>query len=250
MSYILDALKKAEAERQLGAVPNLHMQPVSTLSYRATGARGKTWLIAAALSGLIAVALLAWLQPWRAPSGEPSISPPVAALPSTQVSQVAAENPPQSQTEIAPIAPTGPATLSSEAATIESAPQAPPVATRKPAVKEKPAPVHKQRNPDAVAQAPKPNAAPVAAPAPVQAPHAQEQAPLSARELPENIQRELPNVSIGGYIYSDNPRERQLLANKRLLREGEEAAPGLVLEKMLPRAAVFNYKGHRYQVAY
>lgn len=72
----------------------------------------------------------------------------------------------------------------------------------------------------------------------------------SQRELPEQIQRELPSLTIGGYIYSDNPRERQLLVNRRLLHEGEEAAPGIVLEKMMPKAAVFNYKGYRYRIAY
>jgi general secretion pathway protein B len=73
---------------------------------------------------------------------------------------------------------------------------------------------------------------------------------FSPRELPEQIQRELPKLAIGGYIYSDNPRERQLLVNQRLLHEGEEAAPGVMLEKMLPKAAVFTYKGYRYRLAY
>jgi general secretion pathway protein B len=59
-----------------------------------------------------------------------------------------------------------------------------------------------------------------------------------------------PQITIAGYVYSDNPSDRQLLVNKKLLHEGEEAAPGLVLERMLPKAAVFNYNGTRYQVPY
>jgi general secretion pathway protein B len=70
------------------------------------------------------------------------------------------------------------------------------------------------------------------------------------RELPENIQREIPTLTIGGYIYSGNQSERSVLINKRLLHEGEEVAPGLVLEKMLPKEAVLSYKGHRYRISY
>ena len=57
-------------------------------------------------------------------------------------------------------------------------------------------------------------------------------------------------MTIGGYIYSGNQSERSVLINKRLLHEGEEVAPGLVLEKMLPKEAVLSYKGHRYRISY
>lgn len=72
----------------------------------------------------------------------------------------------------------------------------------------------------------------------------------SLRELPEAIARELPQVSIGGYIYSPNPADRLLLIDKVLRHEGEEVAPGLTLEKLLPKAAVMNYRGYRYRVPY
>jgi general secretion pathway protein B len=68
--------------------------------------------------------------------------------------------------------------------------------------------------------------------------------------LPEVIQREVPKVVFGGYIYSQNPADRLLLVDKTLRREGEEVAPGLVLERLLPTAAVMNYKGYRYRVPY
>jgi general secretion pathway protein B len=35
-----------------------------------------------------------------------------------------------------------------------------------------------------------------------------------------------------------------------LRREGEEVAPGLKLEKLNPKEAVFNFKGYRYRVPY
>ena len=70
------------------------------------------------------------------------------------------------------------------------------------------------------------------------------------RDLPEPQRSSLPQVSFGGYMYSKNPADRLLLIDKVLRHEGEEVAPGLVLEKLLPRAAVMNYRGTRYRVAY
>jgi general secretion pathway protein B len=70
------------------------------------------------------------------------------------------------------------------------------------------------------------------------------------RELPANIQREIPALTVGGYIYASKPAERSILINNRLLREGEQIAPGLTLEKMMPREAVLNYRGYRYRVPY
>ncbi len=70
------------------------------------------------------------------------------------------------------------------------------------------------------------------------------------RGAPEPIQRAIPPISVGGYIYSKNPADRLLLIDKVLRHEGEELAPGFVLEKLLPKAAIFNYKGYRYRVAY
>ncbi|MFL6674575.1 MAG: general secretion pathway protein GspB, partial [Massilia sp.] len=69
-------------------------------------------------------------------------------------------------------------------------------------------------------------------------------------ELPDAVQREVPKVTFGGYIYSPNPADRLLLIDKTLRHEGEEVAPGLVLEKLMPTAAVMNYRGYRYRVGY
>ena len=70
------------------------------------------------------------------------------------------------------------------------------------------------------------------------------------RDLPEPIQRAIPQIAVGGYISSKNPADRLLLIDKVLRHEGEEVAPGLLLEKLLPKSAVLNYKGYRYRVPY
>lgn len=79
---------------------------------------------------------------------------------------------------------------------------------------------------------------------------AAEEPVVNLRELPEPIQRSIPPVTVGGYIYSKNAADRLLLIDKVLRREGEEVAPGLILEKLQPKEAVFNFKGYRYRVPY
>jgi general secretion pathway protein B len=53
---------------------------------------------------------------------------------------------------------------------------------------------------------------------------------------------------MGGYMYSKNPADRLILIDKTLRKEGDEVAPGLQLEKLLPKAAVFSFRGYRYKV--
>ena len=81
-------------------------------------------------------------------------------------------------------------------------------------------------------------------------PAAVEEPVQNLRDLPEPIQRSIPQVAVGGYIYSKNAADRLLLIDKVLRREGEEVAPGLMLEKLNPKEAVFNFKGYRYRVPY
>lgn len=296
MSFILDALKKAEAERQLGQVPNLHVQPLGSLPAHATPSRsGKTLLIAAFTILIAASGMLAWLRPWQDPasSGQDSskASEDIPASRTSSPTANAATTPVQAAAPdrqvIADASPLPAQNLSAHLAPAPKKPSAPPArpAVKKSGATSAPAAAHPDArkaaelpgNPVAATSTPA-TAAPVAATTPLppamaaakppirQTAHAQagsgeieprsnaaltpENATPSQRELPELIQRELPSLSIGGYIYSENPKERQLLVNRRLVHEGEEAASGVLLEKMLPKAAVFNYKGYRYRVAY
>ena len=70
------------------------------------------------------------------------------------------------------------------------------------------------------------------------------------RDLPEHLRREMPAVTIGGYIYAANPADRSVIINSRLVKEGESVSPGLKLERMLPKEVVMDYRGQRYRVAY
>lgn len=218
MSYILDALKKAEAERKLGAVPGIYAPAADAGSDPRS--RRMPWLAGALALLLVMLAALAWVRPWIAPQALPRMPEPVRPASAPPLPPLAAA--PAPLVPVTPLVQPPPAKPKA-AARIAPPPARPPIASAAP---------------------------PVAPPQAAQDAGRQDNEPLALRELPEQIQREIPALKIGGYIYSSNPAERSLLINNKLLREGDEVAPGLMLEKMLRGSVVLNYKGYRYRIAY
>ena len=205
MSYILEALKKAQAERARGAVPGVDAQPVPTVASRAPVSL-RTWIITVFV--LLAVcAALYWQGPWTRSD------------------------------------PAAPAVLAQAPDAV--APPAPPAAPKAVIVPE-PAPPPAPAKPLRKLGARAPGDAPAAAAAP--APAAERIALL--QELPAQIQSQIPALAINGYIYASNPADRSVLINNRLRREGDTLADGFVLEKLLPKEMVLNYRGYRYRVSY
>jgi general secretion pathway protein B len=90
-------------------------------------------------------------------------------------------------------------------------------------------------------------------PAPVQheaSPTADDKTIGTLHDLPDHIQREIPPTTVSGYIYAKIPADRSVLINNKLLHEGEEVEPGLILEKMTPSGLVMSFKGYRYRLPY
>ncbi|HJV02992.1 MAG TPA: general secretion pathway protein GspB [Burkholderiaceae bacterium] len=295
MSYILEALKKAQAERQLGAVPTIHAPAIAAAPASGAGLRNRPLVLALAALGLVTAGLLALVlrpvppaasgeapAPQRtnaalAPSALPGtppasapvavaqtaiMGPPAAAVaptpaPSAQPTpvQLPTDQPPTVQpTPVQPAA--GPAHAAQSVAAPPSlvvsaaAPQSSaPVraAAAVPAPSGEPLPRRHAATPEVDARTASGAMAPASA---ASAAPAQDEAIQNLRDLPEPIQRAIPPITMGGYMYSRNPADRLLLIDKVLRHEGEEVAPGLVLDKLQPRAAVFTFKGYRYRVPY
>jgi general secretion pathway protein B len=252
MSYILEALKKAQAERQLGNAPTLHAPTLQSMERSAAGGRLKKPLLlvivamAVAIAALVAMVLRPAAVPAPAPVAQAVVDAPAQSAPVAPAVPAAAQS-------SAPVVADNPAPLPAPVAALP-----PPVATLTPAVR-------RQAGSQAAPAAPTPAAGDLAVPAVNAATAAttatgaagsQAKAPAfeepvqNLRDLPEPIQRSIPQVAVGGYIYSKNPADRLLLIDKVLRREGDEVAPGLKLEKLLPKEAVFNFKGYRYRVPY
>lgn len=228
MSYILEALKKAQAERQLGNAPTVHAPVPSYAAAGASDARRWPWMVGAVLAGaVLAAGLLWWL---RAPDSVAPVAAPAAR------SAPAAANAPAPAVAAAPVPVPRPPVVVAPSPPVAAvvAPRATPVPVSAPDPVPVPVPV------------PVPAPAPAPAPAPV---NSDDALPLFMQLAPE-VQRSIPRVVFGGYIYSPDPAERLLLVDNVLRHEGEEVAAGLVLERLLPKSAILNYRGLRYRVAY
>jgi general secretion pathway protein B len=264
MSYILEALKKAQAERQLGDVPGIHaptLQPVHAAG-SGEGWRKPVWLALAGLSiAVVALSVMVWRQTQtstaassaavRSTPATPAIPPAPASVPTPSASTAipAASAPFAEPPAVAASAP-APAPKPRKA---NPAPVDDIAAAKRPARKsEQPAPIASAPQKSAPASAPVSgsSAAPAApAVAAVPSPPPEENLP-GMQDLPEPIQRQIPAIAIGGYIYSKKAEDRLLLIDKVLRHEGEQVAPGLTLEKLQPKSAVFSFKGYRYRVPY
>jgi general secretion pathway protein B len=240
MSYILEALKKAQAERQLGNAPTIHAPAPSYAAPRA-GQGAQRRYLALGVGVVVVAAAVALLWPRFAgeqPVRLATVTPP-AVVPVTAPATVPAT---------APVAtPAPPAAVIPPPAPVVPPAPAPVAEVRPVRVKPAPAPVV-----STASSSPQPPAQQREAPAPATvAPQPVGDDQLrTLQQLPDTLQREIPKVAFGGYIYSPTPGESLLLVDKMLRREGEEVAPGLVLERLTPKAAVMNYRGTRYRAAY
>lgn len=256
MSYILDALRRAQAERGRGSVPGLHTpaSPVAVPTVqRAAPARGLPWMVLAALAGVGAAAGAWWLV--RAPSATvaavvPAPAPAIPA-PAAPASAVPAQG-------AAPLPETAPATTPAPTPTPTPAPTPAPPPARAPASASAPASKPTpERSARAEAPAPRPErsapapAAPARAPAPRAAPPApapQESTGtvFAQADLPASVREQLPTLQLAGVTYSSNPVYRMVIVNGQVLHEGDTAAPGLVLERIEPARTVWAFRGYRY----
>ena len=237
MSYILDALKKAESERKLGSVPNVHTAaPHAALASNEHNSR--KWLpwLSAALTLAILLLGLAWLQIWRqqAPA-VPNPTPEAVAAKTVLVDNIApVPLPVPAQIKPAPVS-TPP----------DNKPPPPkPIKTIVPAQALAPVVKHEESTP--VTQVATPPVTEPSSPSP----QPDENQLGTIRDLPSNIRLEIPAFVVNGYIYAKNPADRSVLINQRLLHEGDQIAPELTLEKMIPKGAILNYKGYRYRVTF
>ena len=222
MSYILDALRRADAERERGTVPSLHTQQFGVLPGddetppRPRLLIGAIVLLVLALGGVLAWNFLGGSEPPPkpvvqavTPAQGPGVAPPPVVAP-----PVFAPPPLASASAARPASPTAMAT-----------PPARPAP--RPAARRETAP---------------------AAPAASAATSPAGDRIYSMAELPESVRRELPKLSYGGGSYSGDKASRLAFLNGQVFHEGDTIAPGLVLKQVKQKGAILTYKGYRFEI--
>lgn len=244
MSYILDALRRAEAERERGSVPSLHSQqfPMSTADDEAPR-RPVGWMVAAGVLALALLGLGSWL--WWAPAPQPVV---VVAAPPPTVAPATAAVP-------APVPPSAPTAAS-------AAPAAPPVATSPSAappprsVRTTPRERTSERQGERTGERTSDRAPDRT---PDTAPRARERTPSPGAEsdrvytpsdLPEPARRALPALAFGGSSWSSDAGSRMVIWNGRVFHEGDTVAPGVVLRRIERRSALLVVQGHKVEIRF
>ncbi len=218
MSYVLDALRRAEADRHRGEVPGLHAPAPAPLGPAATPATAsRTPWVFGALAALALAGAALWWGVMRGPNPAPSGAPaPAAVTPSAAVA-----TPPAPAPRAEPLA-AGPTSAPPSSGA--------PGAGDGPAAEAPAAPV------SAAADVPPP----VALPEPRRPPVAAAAGPLPSP----------PPMQFGGAFDSPDPKARMLIINGQVWREGDEPVPGWVLERISLHAAQFRVQGRTVSLPY
>lgn len=229
MSYILDALKRADAERSRGAVPGLHARQLpGTGSAAPADSQNRVWWLMAGAVTLGAMAAGLWI--WRTSAEVPRMPAPapLVAAPVAVPTPVAAPAPvPSAPEPTAPMAPMAP------------------IAPTVPAL-----PVLKQT---ARAASPKVSAPSSALPPQTTQASAPPPAPAAIpllSELPDAVRSQIPALKVTGTVYADDPKQRLLLVNNQVLPQGSLVAPEVTVEEIRPHSSVFNFRGTRFRLAH
>ncbi len=232
MSYILEALKKSEQQRQRGATPTL---PAAQVIVSARRPSMHVFLGVLAFALLAAGIVIGWLRPGlgdaaqgqgeqTAPATEPAVIKP--SIPIAQLDSPTPLPVPAGMAKKAVPA------MSAATQTVQAAPGA--EAARQ-----------EISSPAGIV------VSGTAMPAPstsVEKPaDAQERSVMTMAELPMQIQQEMPALAVQLHAYSTVRSERVATINFHSLREGDFLTPDLRLEQITPDGLILNYKGYRFQ---
>jgi len=248
MSFILDALKKSDSERQRQSGPAL-------FEIRKAPPRGGLpfWTIALGALLLVNLVVLVWFvarEPRLAQQAAPAAAPPAGA--------------PAAATAVTPAAasaatPTGTAALAGAPPPPDMAPQAgakpvlpPPAAASVPDLsagatlaqdEDAYAPPGYSGNPADYEQALPVGSGPSAATR-----AAERNMVPTLEQLPPAIANQLPPLRLDLHVYATRAADRFVMINMRRLREGDATPEGIRLEEITPTGAVMSFRGTRFQL--
>jgi general secretion pathway protein B len=229
VSFILDALKKSETDRQRQTSPALFEVKVA-----APRRKFPAWAIGLAALLAVNVAVLAWVllrQPAAAPATSASITTPaaVSADPGRMVTLTMPADSPSTVTvspnhpEAGVVAPSNAPPLAEEPLLSSGEPSVPP-------------------NYDAHDYAPA-----------LTTEQANDAAAERAGSLPSRDEvlargTQLPELRLDLHVFAAKPEDRFVFINMRKLREGESLPEGVRVEKITLRGAELSFRGKRFTI--
>lgn len=239
MSFILDALRKAERDRQLGQPPSLTQMMRAPATLVPERPRYRPWVLLAVVVAMTGVLVAFWRLPDPAPAGSApgvAVAPP-GDLPTSgespaAVTETATTTVPAREEDAAPAVDGAEAFLSLddllEAESPASAVEAP--------------------VPEAVASGVREPAPPPAAPVPLPEPAAVEPAPVPMgdgphllREMPPEFRSSFPAIQIDVHVFDADPGRRWVLVQGRRYAEGDTLPQGARVEAITAEGTVLGW---------
>lgn len=249
MSYILEALRRAERERDTGKAPSVESLNRSVIEVDRTRVPLRIWVlaIATAVIACIALVILIWPHPHATPPTPQAAESAAAPLPTPQV--VAAPMQTSSPETESP----APATIedrddvislddvtgdSQDAASASDATDAAPVTALEPQ--------------DTAAANLEPAAAPATPPAPPASPLDTDRGTIMVpagvtvlREMPASYREQFPVRTLDVHVYDPDPAKRWVMIDGKRYREGAALASGPQVAQIIEAGVVFDYRGAR-----
>lgn len=243
MSYILDALRKSESERQQGRVPDFAQQVQMIHRPRRQRRSVMIWAILA-LALLLNAGVLAYVF-WpghRTDAATPAMaSAPQATEPAApqSASATGVAEPALAPTHSVPTTP----------ATAEVASVSPSESTPQPELTDDP--VSQQGDPGVSQPSERPTVIVPSTPRPLPA-AAASTAESTSRvphlvELPLSFQRSVPDLIFNSHIYASDPAARRVMINDHYLRIGDRF-DGLRVERITEQGVVLSQNGVKFRV--
>lgn len=230
MSFILDALKKSENDRQRQSSPALFEVKVA-----APRRKFPAWAIGLGVLLAVNVVVLAWVllrQPTTSATGPVSANAPATAADPEKSDMVTVRMPANVSSTVT-VAPNNrePGVVAPSAA--------PPLAEEPLLSGEEPSVPPDYNANDYV---------PAASPSQARADALRRSGNVPSREeaIAQGVQ--LPDLRLDLHVYSPKPADRFVFINMRKLREGESLPEGIHVEEITPSGAVLSYRGKRFEL--
>lgn len=225
MSYILDALKKNEQERDLGQVPGI--DAVQEKPHSSQNRRWKFWLVPVLVINL---GVLIWLGTGYQ-RGERSAPVPVSDVTAPTPGAVASGSGPVQDPEPERV----------------SAPEATPPVRQPPPRITPVAPVVPAQSAATRVAPVSPDTASRQALSVTGDPVASDDIPLW-EELAPDLRRSINRPELDVHVYAAQPARRFILVSLQKYREGDRLPDGMQVERILPTGAVFVADGQRFRI--
>ena len=213
MSYILDAIKKSEAERGHGSIPGLQTVHSSSLNYKTDNKQLWPYI----LIGLLLLNFAGLIYYFTNANKNEALSEPISNQTNTTQAVTRTDSTRLTNTVAQAIPRTTPTA------------QQPSKAAPQPVKSEPIKTIY------------------VAEKVEIMQPTADREV-IDIEELPEKIKQQIPTMKFTGHVYSSSPVQRSIIINGSFMEEGDDINSEVTLTEITSRGAIFNFEDIFFEV--